>query len=85
MAVRITLKSITEELARLGVTATLARGDGYFYFVKGEADDWLDRTVRVPTLQNLTVAQWVEEFRRLKKLNADLMKKPKQPPRPRNR
>jgi hypothetical protein len=32
--------------------------------------DWLDRTVRVATLNALTLEQWVQEFLRLKKLNA---------------
>jgi hypothetical protein len=69
----VTLKAVNEELGRLGHGTTLARGDGYFYFREGESTDWLDRTVRVATLQSLTLAQWIDEFRQLKKLNADLM------------
>jgi len=46
--VPLTLKIINTELAKRGLTAELARGDGYFYFLGGEALDWLDRTVRVP-------------------------------------
>ena len=47
----LTLKSINAELAKRGHTAMLVKGDGYFYFRGGEASDWLDKTVTVPTLQ----------------------------------
>ena len=70
--VRVTLKSVNDELARLGYTARLARASGYFYFQSGEAEDWLDRTVRVPTLQSLTLEQWIEQFRLLREKNQEL-------------
>jgi hypothetical protein len=72
-AVRISLKAINSELERLGCDAVLARGDGYFYVWGGEAADWLDRTVRVPTLQSLTLEQWIEQFRLLREKNKDLL------------
>jgi hypothetical protein len=50
MAARVTLKTVNAELARRGIQAVLAKGSGYFYFWTGEAGDWLDKTVRVPTL-----------------------------------
>ena len=43
--VRLTAKSINEELAKRGSGARLEKGNGYFYFSGGEATDWLDRTV----------------------------------------
>jgi hypothetical protein len=68
------------ELARRGSTAVLARGDSYFNFQLGEAADWLDRTVNVPgRLSNLSVEQWLAEFDRLKKLNAEIMNTAKRP------
>jgi hypothetical protein len=78
--VPLTLKSINVELAKHGYTALLARGDGYYYFRDGEAADWLDSTVRVPTLSSLTLAQWLDEFERLKKLNQEMLQaeRPKQ-------
>ena len=82
---RVTLKAINEELARLGSTAQLTKGDGYFYFWLGEAAEWLDRTVRVPTLGSLTLPQWVAEFRRLKKLNQEIMKGGSGKDRPKSR
>ena len=70
----VTLKAINEELAKRGHHALLAKGDGYFYFWSGEAADWLDRTVTVPKLSSLTVDQWVEEFRKLKKKNQEILR-----------
>jgi hypothetical protein len=71
--VRLSLKAINSELERLGSNAVLAKGDGYFYFWGGEAADWLDRTVRVPTLQSLTLEQWIGQFRVLREKNHDLL------------
>ena len=71
---RVSLKAINSELERLGARAVLARGDGYFYFLGGEATDWLDRTVRVPTLSSLALDQWAEEFLKLREKNRQLMK-----------
>lgn len=70
---RISLKVINSELERLGTHAVLAKGEGYFYFWGGEAADWLDRTARVPTLQSLTLEQWIEQFQSLREKNRDLL------------
>ena len=79
MAARVTLKTINDELAKLGCTARLAKASGYFYFQFGEAADWLDRTVNVPTVSSRTLPEWIEEFRRLKKLNEQIGKAPSKP------
>ena len=71
---RITLKAINDELARRGVTERLARASGYFYFEFGEAAGWLDRTVRVPTVNALTLEQWLAEYQRLRTLNQEIMR-----------
>jgi hypothetical protein len=71
---RLTLKSINDELAQRGLISRLAKGSGYFYFHLGEAAGWLDRTVPVPTLDSLTPKQWVDEYQRLKKLNQEIMR-----------
>ena len=70
---RLTLKTINDELRRLGHDVHVEKGDGYFYFWKGEANDWLDRTVNVPKVSSLTLEQWVDEFNRLKKLNGEML------------
>jgi hypothetical protein len=69
---RITAKAIHDEFQRLGHDVHVEKGDGYFFFWGKEANDWLDKTVRVPTLGSLTLEQWVAEFNRLRKLNAEL-------------
>jgi hypothetical protein len=74
---RVTLKAVNDELARLGYTARLAKGGGYFYFQFGEAENWLDRTVAVPKISSHSRNEWIEEFRRLKRLNEQLMAKPR--------
>ena len=69
---RVTLKAINDELARRGATERLARASGYFYFEFGETAGWLDRTVRVPTVNALTLEQWLAEYQRLRKLNQEI-------------
>jgi hypothetical protein len=70
---RLNLKVVNAELARLGIKAEFAKGAGYFSFL-GEPDDWLDRTVAVRTIKSLTMKQWIEEYHRLKALNEQIMK-----------
>jgi len=80
---RLHLKVVNDELKRLGHTATLAKGNGYFYFQSGEAEDWLDRTVGVRTINSKTLKEWIEEFRRLKALNQQILGTAKRkPPKP---
>ena len=73
IGVRLSLKTINGELAKRGFDALIAKGSDYFYFWGGEAADWLDRTVRVPTLHSLTLDQWVQEFQKLRETNGKLM------------
>jgi hypothetical protein len=39
----------------------------------GEAADWLDRTVNVPNVNSLSLAECVADFERLKRVNAEIM------------
>ena len=77
MATRLTLKVVNDKLARLGHRARMEKANGYFYFWTGEASDWLDNTVRVAKISDLTLDGWVDQFRKLKKLNAEIIKTPK--------
>lgn len=71
---RLTIKSVNDELAKRGYTARLAKAaSGYFYFEGSEASEWLDRTVNVPTVNSLTLPEWMVEFDRLKKVNAEIV------------
>ena len=57
---RLTLKAINDEFRRRGHDVQLEKGDGYFIFQGGEAANWLDTTVRVPTVSSLTLEQWLD-------------------------
>jgi hypothetical protein len=70
----LSLKVINAELARRGHQVLLVKGTGYFYFQTGEAAEWLDRTVRVRKLNDLTLKQWIAEFYRLKELNLQMIR-----------
>jgi hypothetical protein len=72
-SMQLHLKTVNDELKRRGHFAELAKASGYFYFDGGEAVDWLDRSVGVRTINSLTLKQWMEEFERLKKLNAQII------------
>jgi hypothetical protein len=61
----------------------LAKRAGYFLFRGGEAEEWIDRTVRVATISSLTLEEWLDEYKRLKSLNLDMMKKAAKQPSPR--
>ena len=78
---RITLKAVNEELARRGHRVLLEKGDGYFYFRTGEAADWLDRTVQVYKVNDLSVDEWVARFEELQRKNRSVLT----PPRPRKK
>jgi len=73
MPPHLTLKTVNDELARLGHAERLAKASNYFVFESGEADNWLDRTIGVRTISSLTLKQWIEEFKRLKAVNEQIM------------
>ena len=73
MHTRLTLKTVNDELARLGHAERLAKASNYFLFESGEADNWLDRTVGVRTISSMTLKQWIEEFKRLKAVNEQIL------------
>jgi hypothetical protein len=77
MAARVTIMAVNDELARLGHQARLERASGYFYVWTGEASGWIDATVPVDKISALTLEQWIGEYKRLKKLNAEMMRSPK--------
>lgn len=74
MAARLTLPVVNHELTQKGYQARLEKASGYFYFVGGEATDWLDRTVPAKKISDLSLQQWLAEFLRLRKLNAELQR-----------
>jgi hypothetical protein len=73
MPVHLSLKTVNDELARLGRRERLAKAGNYFLFTGGAADEWLDRTVGVRTLGSKTLKEWIAEFNRLKALNEQIL------------
>ena len=73
MAARVTLKAVNDELARRGHHARLEKASGYFYFWSEDSAGWIDRTVRVPRLNSLTLDQWIGQYLWLKKINAEML------------
>lgn len=41
----------------------LVKGPGYFCFEGDATDDWIDHTVEVPFLGDMTCEQWLQTFR----------------------
>ena len=74
MAARVTIRTVNDGLARVATGARLERASGYFYFTGGDAAGWIDATVPVEKVSALTLDQWIGEFRRLKKVNAEMMR-----------
>ena len=70
---RLSLDTVNREMARLGCAERLAKGQGHFYFTGGEADGWVEKSVGVRTLNSLTLKQWIQEYRRLQTLNAQIL------------
>jgi len=61
----------------MGANVELVKAGDYFLFRGGESDDWIDRTVLAPTINSRTLEQWIDEYRRLKNLNQQIMKSAK--------
>ena len=75
MAARVTIRAVNDDLARPG--DRLERASGYFYFWTGEASGWIDATVPVDKISALTLEQWIAEYKRLKKVNAEILRSPR--------
>jgi hypothetical protein len=71
---RVTVSAVNAALAERGHEAILARAGGYFLFRGPDANDWLDRTVQLRRVGDLSVAEWVQAFRDLKQKNAEIQR-----------
>jgi hypothetical protein len=72
-SMRVTLNAVNDELAKRGSSARLLKASGYFFFEGGETDDWLDKTVRVPTVSSFSLPEWIAEFERLEEINSEIV------------
>ncbi len=69
---RVTAKAVNQELAKRDIEAMLAKGGGYFFFRGRAVNDWLDRTVQVSKISDLTVDEWLKAFNDLKRKNQEI-------------
>lgn len=60
---RVTLNKVTEAIRRLGNEDELVKGNGYFYFAGPTAAGFYSQSVYVYRLNDLTLDQWVEEYK----------------------
>lgn len=64
---RVTINKINEALRRLAPAETeIVRGNGYFYFAGTEPSGFRSQSVYVNNLNDLTVEEWVREYRYLR-------------------
>jgi hypothetical protein len=53
---------VNRELRSRGVSEKLVRGNGYYYFVDGNAADWYTSSVSVYRASDLPLDQWLREW-----------------------
>jgi len=62
----VTRKKINAAIAAIGGTEEIVKGRGYWYFAGGASSGWLSSSVYVYRLDDLTLAQWIEEYHELR-------------------
>ena len=62
---RLTLKKVNAALAAKGIPERLVQGNGYLYFVEGDAAGWYSSSVAVWRLNDLSLEQWLAEHKAL--------------------
>lgn len=66
LSLRVTLRRVNEALAAQGAAERLERGNGYFYFIEGDAPSWPSTMVVVSRLGSLSIEDWINEWRTLR-------------------
>jgi hypothetical protein len=62
----VTIKAVNKAVAALGSSDELVKADGYFYFWGYDASNWPSSSVMANRVNDLTLEQWVEEYKSLK-------------------
>jgi hypothetical protein len=63
---RVTITAVNAAIKAAGGDEELVKGNGYFYFVGAETPLWAQASVYTTRLGDLTVDEWVDEWRELK-------------------
>lgn len=61
----LTLKKINQSIRELGHSEELVKGNGYYYFTKGDTASRYETAVYVNSLNSLTLDMWLDEYERL--------------------
>lgn len=59
---KVTRKLVNDTLRSRGRDESLYDGRGYFYFSGGDAVNWLNSSIMVKKISDLTLEQWMEKF-----------------------
>lgn len=63
----LTLKKVNKALQELGAQEILVKGEGYYYFIEGNSYSWETSSVMVMTLNELSLEEWIAEWKSLSK------------------
>lgn len=69
---RTTVNAVNAALAEHGISAVLVKGSGYFYFKGSDVESWLDRTVQVSRVGDLSIEGWIQAFQDLEGRNQEI-------------
>lgn len=70
---RVTLPAVNAEFAKRGIEAFLAKDAGYFLLRGPAVTEWLNRSVAVEHIGDLSLEQWVDAYRKLERENRQLL------------
>lgn len=62
----LTLKQVNNAIAKAGFNEVLVAGDGYYYFIEGDAFQWESSSVYVYRLNHLSLDQWLAAHKALR-------------------
>lgn len=62
---RFKLATVNKALKAAGYAEQLVQGNGYWYFVDGDAAKWFSSSVAVYRLNELSIERWIDERNRL--------------------
>jgi hypothetical protein len=58
----LTLKKINAAIAERGGKEVLVKGEGYFYFIEGDAWSWSRQSVYVYRLNDMSLEAWMQAW-----------------------